>query len=246
MAAAHGTLEERLWKAANTGQVETVRECLRQPRLDIMWGNPSSFLNSPLHAAAFHGLVEIIRLLLGDPRVDVNRRNIRGNTPLNLATWNAEPEAVRVLLQDPRVDTTIKSHTGGGPLWSGTHSGRLEVIQWLLVSEKELNVHDPVDFMDWDTSLSFTTTLELAAMKNHFHISSLLGDFVRDPARTRAQLRRVLRFPGTLSPPSLCSLHLARSIYGPISLLFCAVPFFLANGRDLRGRLVCRHGVDCG
>jgi len=131
-----GSVEEKLYEAAEDGRVSAVSSLLRHPEINVNWTNEDHW--TPLHAASWNGHVEVVKLLLAHPNIDVNVRNEYGETPLSLGCEYGHVSVVEVLLKDPRVDLTLDDIDGCTPLWWASYEGHHKVIESLLASGRDL------------------------------------------------------------------------------------------------------------
>ena len=180
-----GSVEEKLYEAAEDGRVSAVSSLLRHPEINVNWTNEDHW--TPLHAASWNGHVEVVKLLLAHPNIDVNVRNEYGETPLSLGCEYGHVSVVEVLLKDPRVDLTLDDIDGCTPLWWASYEGHHKVIESLLASGRDLG-----DVREY-------TTLEITREKEkHREFVSVLERFVANPTLTR---RKKLNFKGLLLFP---------------------------------------------
>jgi ankyrin repeat protein len=87
---------DALFRAAAAGDVDTVRELVASPNVDINAIDEN--WNTPLMQAAREGHDEVVQTLI-IAKANINARNKQGKTALALAADGAHDETVRVLVQ---------------------------------------------------------------------------------------------------------------------------------------------------
>ncbi|KAI9707590.1 MAG: hypothetical protein M1836_000551 [Candelina mexicana] len=103
--------------------------------------------NSMLHMAAANGHTDILQCIMNDLvgpsdlliHPFVNARNSAGNTALHWACLNGHLPIVKILL-GKGADTTIKNKAGHDAVYEAEVAGKEEVVRWLLVERKGLEV----------------------------------------------------------------------------------------------------------
>jgi len=82
-------MEERFFAAAESGNVEEVKQILRKhPNLNVNWGNEDDEGSTALIIACDNGHDSIVSILLAHPDIDVNLKNSFGQTPFMWACCN--------------------------------------------------------------------------------------------------------------------------------------------------------------
>ena len=132
------TPEQRLWNACLVHATRDVGLLLREhPDVDVNWGHPGSFLNTPLHLCSSDENADIIRQLLAHPQIDVNRKNMGGWSPLLWACKDGRLGSVVALLLDRRVDVNSANIEGATAVWLCAFRGWADIARWLVVTHFE-------------------------------------------------------------------------------------------------------------
>lgn len=105
-------LEENIWRAAKSGDLEAVKHYLDNG-VDPNALDPQ-FASTPLGAASLVGNIDIVEHLIG-VGAGVNTRNGDGSTPLHLAAFTGQLEVVEILLRNG-ADVDAKTNDGNTPL----------------------------------------------------------------------------------------------------------------------------------
>ena len=105
-------LEESIWRAAKSGDLEAVKHYLDNG-VDPNALDPQ-FASTPLGQASLVGNIDIVKHLIG-AGAGVNTRNGDGSTPLHLAAFTGQLEVVEILLQNG-ADVDAKTDDGNTPL----------------------------------------------------------------------------------------------------------------------------------
>jgi hypothetical protein len=146
--------EEKLVDAAETGQVERVKQLLENARIDVnrvrqvdnsyrRRGGKGSESFTALCVACNRGHLEIVELLLTFPRIDVHIKSgpspgIQG-TPLYWACKEGHLSIVDRFLSDSRVDVNLgNSESGLTPLMVASFLGNFSIMQRLLSDARVL------------------------------------------------------------------------------------------------------------
>lgn len=99
---ANADIDTQLRHAAETGNVEKVRQLLAIPEINVNACDENGC--TPLYEASHEGHAECVRLLLAVPYIDVNKSRTYGMTPLLEAIENNHPKCVELLLTAPGID----------------------------------------------------------------------------------------------------------------------------------------------
>jgi len=168
-----------------------------------------------LWQACADGNLSLVKTLCSDPSVNVNyfdSEHLR--TPFTRACGFGRLDIVEYLLQVPTVNITLPQGDGANPLWMAAQYSFLPVVQLLLASGREIDLHRRAGGVgqNWRNK----TALEVAVMASTRArytdeteaeyknakltgpvIAKLLQDFGRDPAKVRQELREL---PGLREP----------------------------------------------
>jgi len=199
-------LQQQLYDAAKENRFEDVRKLLRNPRIDVNWSNPRWFGVTALHIACSQGHVLVVEILLGQEDLDVNRRHHHGYTPFALGCANGNTAVVRLLLNNPRVDINLRSTAGYTALFWAAAKGHVHTIMDLIASGRDLDLGEPGN----DTA----DAIAASKRRGKSSVAALLERFIRDPDRTRFEVRKEL---GDLRP-------LAADLFA--SVVFLSDDFF--------------------
>jgi ankyrin repeat protein len=121
---------KQLWAAAESGDLETVRELCKR------WRDCSEAVNwaqqgegsTPLHVAASRGFAKIVKSLGSLPYVQINHADEEGQTPLNVAVRRGHADVVTVLLSLPGIDTVKPNLHGTSPFWVAISTSQADIV----------------------------------------------------------------------------------------------------------------------
>lgn len=211
------TPEQFLWNACLVHSARDVERLLKEePGINVNWGNPGSFLNTPLHLCSSDENTDIIRLLLAHPKIDVNRKNAGGWSPLLWACKDGRLDSVVTLLRDPRVDVNSANIEGATSVWLCAFRGWADIARWLVVTHGE---HLDVGIKTNESHLAHpnTSSLEISQrddpkqfwdndstwwhrIKGRREVQSLLLRFCLDRKLATFEARLELAHKGLLPP----------------------------------------------
>lgn len=126
-----------LFDACEVGNLETVKNFLSDPHLDVNITNKEGL--TPLLIACAYGRTVIVELLLKDKRVDVNKDHL-GLTPFASACRYVYTEIVKLFLENERVDVNRADDGGRTPFFMACFMGHTEIVQ-LLLQYPRVDVH---------------------------------------------------------------------------------------------------------
>ena len=130
----------------------------------------------------------VIPLLLAHPDIDVNVKNKYGVTPFLFACANGLPFCVHLLLKDSMVKVNEPDKDGSTPLWNAAAGGHLEVVQWWIASERDMDLGEPRN--------ERTDAIGKAKQNGKTEVVTLLERFKSDAAKTRSEVRLELGING--------------------------------------------------
>jgi len=187
-------IEERITRAARSGNFETVAELLGLfPELDINYRGPD-YGWTMLHCACDQGKIGWVQILLAHPRIDVNVKSIlSGRTPLMAACLSDEVFVVKALLADPRVNVGLEDDAGCTPWMRTVANGGLEVMEWLVASGRDLGKLCPEE--DWPAALFMWPRGQGQLKWRPESIAPFLERFGANPTQTRHEVRVKLGIP---------------------------------------------------
>ncbi|MDR3441700.1 MAG: ankyrin repeat domain-containing protein [Legionella sp.] len=122
-----------LYIACQNGQLEMVRELLKQQDININHANNNRL--TPLYIACQNRYVEVVHELLKQQGINVNQANNNDVTPLYTSCRNGHVEMVRELLKHGNIHINQADNKGITPLYAACHNGHYEVVLELLKQE---------------------------------------------------------------------------------------------------------------
>ena len=137
--------EEWLRRAAKDGELEKVREVLKEG-VDPEAADPGGYPNrgkTPCHYAAENGHSDIVTLLVNMARVDVNKPDEYRYTPLSFAARGGHFEIVELLVANG-ADVNLQDMLCDTPLHHAAAYGNDAVAKLLLESGVNLSIQDKV------------------------------------------------------------------------------------------------------
>jgi len=222
-------IEVKFWEAAKDGNVEEVKEILRNnPTIDVNWKGVAGF--TALTQACWRGHDSIVSLLLAHPDIDVNQKTKDGSTPFVKACCYGRTSCVRLLLKDHRVLVNEQS-VGSTPLSMAASNGHLDITKLMIASGKELNLGAPGMKSD---------AIGRAWTKGETDVATLLERFKENPEKTRSEVRKELKITGRYPSSSSFSFPLTEFICSSIRFP-CDYPTKAHQGAI--HRLPCRKAL---
>ncbi|MHB8453914.1 MAG: ankyrin repeat domain-containing protein [Acidiferrobacterales bacterium] len=183
---AHGTAEDMLFRAAQTGNLAMAKSLVaRGAKVNAR----DQFGDTPLHWAAGHGNTAVVRLLIAHG-ADVNARDLHGETPL----FGADNKAVVDLLLEHGALVNGRDVIGQTPLDKAAWRGRIPVIKSLIahgadVNARDVNGYTALDNAAWSGSDSGAVE---ALLRAHGAVASRLPGMIgSQPSIENAALRRM-------------------------------------------------------
>ena len=190
----HFQAETVFLDAALEGEIDVVRTCLRQGRVDV--DSKSGRGMTALHKAALRGSAQVVSLLL-EKGADVNSQDPDGWTPLHCAVSVSNPEMVRHLVLNGASlftpnddgDTPLKLaydecealHEAGGTFYDKYSSASAtECLHFLLKVQNEIGiinggkVYSVYDYTaEHEDELTISTNEQLRVLKRSSHNDSV-------------------------------------------------------------------------
>lgn len=130
----------KLISAVNNGNLSTIKELLKDPKIDVNESN--TYGTAFFQAVTECDNLDIIRLFLDEERVDVNQQGEQGRTSLNSLCKMDDyfpSNAIAILgllIEHPRVDINMPDNRGNTPLHNAVRTGKLEFVKILLESQR--------------------------------------------------------------------------------------------------------------
>ena len=171
-----------MYEAVFGGDLEEVKEILRNPGLDVNWECNADWDYTALQRACSNGFDSIISILLAHPDIDVNQENIYvGWSPFMIACDSESPSCARLLLKDSRVKVNEPVNGGHTPLCWLARQGHLDIIKWWIAFGREMDLGTPGD--------SSTDAIGEAEERRKTEVVTLLERFKENPVETRHVVR---------------------------------------------------------
>ena len=180
------SLEEQLFSACWNGNIETVKQLLLQQDININ-EKDDNYGYTPLIYACWNGHFEIVKILLNDNRMNANLGNNDGKTAFYVACYR-KTEIVNYMLKNENIDINKANTYGWTPLMIASIRGYIEIIKYILVSGREININAKNN--------DGKTAIDYAREKNKTEILKLLEEFEKEPEKTRNILRKELGLTG--------------------------------------------------
>jgi len=181
--------------ASQEGHTEIVKLLLNDPRIDV--NEPTNYGQTAFWIACSKGSIETVKVLLNDPRVDVNQATYH-QTPFYMVCSNAFIEIVKLLSNVQRIDVNFPNDSGRTPLFYACQRGFTEVVEYILASGKEIDLHtkdsEGMSALDLGRYIHGRLAESDKSKRNYSKIIELLESFDRNPNETRFNLRMQLGF----------------------------------------------------
>jgi len=136
--------QKKLWDAADSGDVSTVRNICEDGSFDVNFVR-TQFKSTALFRACLAGRARVVEVLLRHPLIDVNKPQNEGSTPLHGACQGSHLEVVRLLLNDPRVDVNGAQggdDDGATPFFEAVSEGERDILE-VLMADLRVDVNRP-------------------------------------------------------------------------------------------------------
>ena len=159
--------EEKLWSAAQDGNVEKITRLLSIGLLDVN-SIPKYLYTTPLMIAALKGHKDVVNLLL-NKGAEIDKCDDYGKTPLHVAAWG-HLHVVELFL-DRGAQHDSRNRGGRAPLHMAAEGGHKDVVKVFLDHGTDVDIKDNYGF----------TPLTWAAMMGHMEIVQLLLKMGADP-----------------------------------------------------------------
>ena len=131
------SLFDPLLVAAESGDVDKVRELLQQGKYHVDCTDDWWTRRTPMHYACEKGHLTVVRVLLSEFKADVNCNDYSRRTPLHYACEKGHLAVVRVLLSEFKADVNCTDYSGETPLHYACEKGHLAVVRVLLSEFKD-------------------------------------------------------------------------------------------------------------
>ena len=176
------TAASPLHNAAESGDVDKVRELLEHAKYDIINCTDSNGW-TPLHHASYKGHLDMVRMLISAHNSDVTIQNVNGATALMLAAIARQDNVVLALLCDYQCPLDVRDRKGNTVLHYACRGGSISLVHTLIREHKaDSNARNNNN----------NTPLHVAAFNGKADVAlSLISEFGCDP-HVRGQLGRTV------------------------------------------------------
>mgnify|MGYP001054007614 CR=1 FL=1 len=186
------------------GNIERVKELLKDPEVDINEADPDGY--TPLIRAAMNGQTEVAKLLVNDRRCLVNLVNKWGQTAFLCACWKGG-NVVRLMLGYQHIDVTKPATNGDTPMIFAVRSRNIQAVRWIITSGREVCLKSKNSFgkeaMDYVQEIRSKKAMDYESQAHYDKIQSeyqiiydLLVSFENDPEKLRNQIRKEVGLSG--------------------------------------------------
>ena len=170
-----------LHNAAESGDVDNVRELLKHAKYDVNCTDSNGW--TPLHHASYKGHLDMVRMLISKHNSDVTIQNVNGATALMLAAIARQDNVVLALLCDYQCPLDVRDRKGNTVLHYACEGGSVSLVQILIREHK-------ADSNERDNNNN--TPLTVAAFSGKADVAlSLISEFDCDP-HVRGQFGRTV------------------------------------------------------
>ena len=130
------TLEEYYLECARFGELQELKEAMKDATKDFNVNLVDFGGNTALHLASANGFIEIVKYLVDELHCDINAKNKSLSTPLTWAAFNGQKKVVEFLLEKG-ADFDVKNSNGKKPSELAYDNGYYDVSDILLTKENE-------------------------------------------------------------------------------------------------------------
>lgn len=164
--------DQLLIRAARDGEINTVKELLQQPGINL---NAMDWLKkTALVYAAENGHADVVEALL-KAGADPNKLGA-GYSALGAAAQNGDKDIVALLLSAKNIDINIKGFLENTPLENAARNGYKDIVQMLLDA-------DAAEDTPKITDKEIATAERLARMYGHTEVADLLKTPVKSAGK---------------------------------------------------------------
>ena len=130
------TLEEYYLECARYGELQDLKEAMKDVTKDFNVNLVDFGGNTALHLASANGFIEVVKYLVDELHCDINAKNKSLSTPLSWAAFNGQKKVVEFLLEKG-ADFDVKNSNGKKPSELAYDNGYYDVSDILLTKENE-------------------------------------------------------------------------------------------------------------
>ena len=130
------TLEEYYLECARFGELQDLKEAMKDATKDFNVNLVDFGGNTALHLASANGFIEVVKYLVDELHCDINAKNKSLSTPLSWAAFNGQKKVVEFLLEKG-ADFDVKNSNGKKPSELAYDNGYYDVSDILLTKENE-------------------------------------------------------------------------------------------------------------
>ena len=130
------TLEEYYLECARYGELQDLKEAMKDATKDFNVNLVDFGGNTALHLASANGFIEVVKYLVNELHCDINAKNKSLSTPLSWAAFNGQKKVVEFLLEKG-ADFDVKNINGKKPSELAYDCGYYDISDILLTKENE-------------------------------------------------------------------------------------------------------------
>ena len=130
------TLEEYYLECARYGELQDLKEAMKDATKDFNVNLVDFGGNTALHLASANGFIEVVKYLVNELHCDINAKNKSLSTPLSWAAFNGQKKVVEFLLEKG-ADFDTKNINGKKPSELAYDCGYYDISDILLTKENE-------------------------------------------------------------------------------------------------------------
>ena len=130
------TLEEYYLECARFGELDNLKEAMKDAKKDFNVNLVDFGGNTALHLASANGFIDVVRYLVNELHCNINAKNKSLSTPLSWAAFNGQRTVVEFLLEKG-ADFDVKNINGKKPSDLAYDNGYYDINDILLTKENE-------------------------------------------------------------------------------------------------------------
>ena len=130
------TLEEYYLECARFGELDNLKEAMKDAKKDFNVNLVDFGGNTALHLASANGFIDVVRYLVNELHCNINAKNKSLSTPLSWAAFNGQRAVVEFLLEKG-ADFDVKNINGKKPSDLAYDNGYYDINDILLTKENE-------------------------------------------------------------------------------------------------------------
>ena len=130
------TLEEYYLECARFGELDNLKEAMKDAKKDFNVNLVDFGGNTALHLSSANGFIDVVRYLVNELHCNINAKNKSLSTPLSWAAFNGQRAVVEFLLEKG-ADFDVKNINGKKPSDLAYDNGYYDINDILLTKENE-------------------------------------------------------------------------------------------------------------